>query len=197
MLEMHVNNYFAVLDRNFTRFLPSFFADLFLFLSLPPTTDFTSLHITLRQLASPIHLSLTDCIAQESSAGRLASSSHITLNPAFVTHHTFPLPPVCKHSSSSLSALEPCLVSLITYTRVRVTEKHQSLIAVRLAPLAQESDAESVTGDEKKDDPSDTVMKDEGGDEEDDDDDEEEEVYVHTGLIMVGNDHPDRTCTAM
>lgn len=60
--------------------------------------------------------------------------------------------------------------------------KYQSLIAVQLAPLPQESDAESVTGDAKKDDPSDTVMKDDGGDEEDDEDDEEEEVYVNCRL---------------
>lgn len=75
--------------------------------------------------------------------------------------------------------------------------KYQSLIAVRLAPLPQESDAESVTGDAKKDDPSDTVMKDEEGDEEDDDDDDEEEVYVNTNIIKVGGSHPYRASTVM
>ena len=69
--------------------------------------------------------------------------------------------------------------------------KYQSLIAVRIAPLPQHSDAESVTGDEKKDDPSDTVMKDEEGDEEDDDDDDEEEVYANDRIITVGGNHPD------
>ena len=78
--------------------------------------------------------------------------------------------------------------------------KYQSLIAVRLAPLPQESDAESVTGDAKKDDPSDTVMKDEEGDEEDDDDDDdddEEEVYVNKRIVMVRGNHPDRASTVM